>query len=106
MIARGIPQFIHIHRHRLGPTKQDATTKESNERENDGAEHIRVDDRIQADAAEESRRGITQHVGRKRMRRLMHAEREEQHDELNGREKIVHMHLAMVARPLFLNISH
>ena len=38
-------------------------------------------ERIQRDAAEEPRRGVTEPIGRPRVRHLVHRQRKQQHDE-------------------------
>src|SRR6266851_7772731 len=67
---------------RLGPAEEHTAVVEADEREDDGAERVQMLDGVERDAAEHLGRWITKAPGGPGVGALMHAEGEDENDDL------------------------
>jgi len=71
----------------------DSAGQQAHDRKDHSADQISVDNGIQRDAAKITGSRVAQQVCRKGVRRFVHAQRQKQHNKLDGGEEKIHVHM-------------
>src|SRR6266702_1611019 len=95
VISPRIAKISRIDRSRFSPSQHGNSCEHSNEGQEYGSERVDVLDRIQRDAAQHTRGRVTAAVCHPGVCRLMHADGEQEHDQLKQNVNMLQGHAGM-----------